>query len=414
MTRHRLEVADVFQKYGSDFLQRYGKSLSIEQRRAIDAIVSCRTKVLGGHLERCDDCGHERNAYNSCGNRHCPKCQGMAQARWMEARVADSLPIPYFHVTFTLPKEIGPIALQNKRVVYGILFRAAAETLRTLAADRKYLGAEIGVLAVLHTWGSTLMHHPHVHCVVTGGGIAPDGSRWVPCKRTREGNDFFVPGNVLGRVFLGKFLHYLKRAYQRGELGFHGKLTSLAQPVAFEQRLNRSVRKNWVVDVRPAGSSENVLKYLARYVQRVAIANRRLLAMQNGKVRFRYKDYADGGKQKSMELEAPKFIRRFLLHIVPRGFMRIRHYGFLANCHRREKLALCRQLLGVSASDKSDDEQKRTEPTDQPCETENTGRQCPVCGRGKMVIVETLEATTDNSFDRLLTLPRSPPLRRSA
>ena len=223
-----------------------------------------------------------------------------------------------------------------------------------------------------------------------------------------------MPGKVLGRVFLGKFLHYLKRAYEGGELEFHGQLAALAQPAAFEQRLNRCVRKDWVVDVRSAGSSENVVKYLARYVQRVAISNGRLLDMQNGKVRFRYKDYADGGTQKSMELEAPEFIRRFLLHIVPRGFMRIRHYGFLANCHRRKKLQLCRQLLGVSAGDKSDDQRMRSESTDQPCEGKDAGRRCPVCGRGKMVIVETLEATIDNSFDRLLTLPRSPPLPRSA
>jgi hypothetical protein len=338
----------------------------------------------------------------------------MEQARWMEARAAESLPISYFHVTFTLPREIGPIALQNKRVVYGILFRAAAETLKELAADRKHLGAEIGILAVLHTWGQKLEAHPHVHCVVTGGGLAPDGSRWVPCKRTREGSNFFVRGTVLGCVFLGKFLDFLKQAYQRGELRFYGQHASLANPAAFEERLNRSVRKNWIVDARSAGSSENVLKYLARYVQRIAISNRRLLAMQNGKVRFRYKDYADGGKQKSQELEATKFIQRFLLHVVPKGFMRIRHYGLLANCHRREKLQRCRQLLGVPASDKSGDQQERSESTDQPYETENTGRPCPVCGRGKMVIVETFEATTDNSFDRLLTLPRSPPLRRSA
>ncbi len=408
MTRHRLEVADVFREHGTDFLQRYGSSLSLEQRRAFDAIMSCRTKVLGGHLEQCDDCGHQRNAYNSCRNRHCPKCQGTEQARWMEARAAESLPIPYFHATFTLPKEIGPIALQNRRVVYGILFRAAAETLKELAADRKHLGAEIGILAVLHTWGQKLYAHPHVHCIVTGGGLAADGSRWVPCKRTCEGKDFFVPGKVLGRVFLGKFLDYLKRAYQRGELRFYGQLASLANPAAFEQRLNRSVRKGWVVDVRSAGSSENVLKYLAGYIQRVAISNRRLLAMQNGKVRFRYKDYADGGKQKSMELEATEFIRRFLLHIVPQGFMRIRHYGLLANCHRREKLKQCRQLLSVSARDENDHEQKRVEPT--PAEKENSRCQCPVCGRGTMLIVETLEPTTDESFDRLLTLSRSPPM----
>ncbi len=412
MTRHRLEVADVFQKYGSDFLRRYGSSLSIEQRRVFDAVVSCRTKVLGGHLESCDDCGHQRNAYNSCRNRHCPKCQGMEQARWMEARVADSLPIPYFHVTFTLPKEIGPIALQNKRVVYGILFQAAAETLRESAADPKHLGAEIGILAVLHTWGQKLESHPHIHCVVTGGGI--NGSRWVACKRTRAGSHFFVPGQVLARVFMGKFLHYLKRAYQRGELGFHGQLASLALPAAFEQRLNASVRKNWVVDVRAAGSSENIVKYLARYVQRIAISNSRLLTMQNGKVRFRYKDYADGGKQKLTQLDATEFIRRFLLHVVPRGFMRIRHYGFLANCHRRKKLKLCRQLLGVAEHDKSGDEQVLTESTDLPRETENTKRLCPACGKGKMVKVKTLEPTTDESFERLFTLARSPPLQRSA
>ena len=306
-------------------------------------IAACRTAALGGHVEECDRCGHQQIAYNSCRNRHCPKCQATAAAQWLEAREAELLPVEYFHVVFTLPAALGPIALQNPRVVYGLLFRAAAETLQQIAADPKHLGAEIGFLAVLHTWGQNLEHHPHVHCVVPGGGLSPDGSRWVACRP-----GFFLPVRVLSRVFRGKFLALLRAAFDQGKLSFHGKLGALADAGEFRRRLAASAQTEWVVYAKPPfGGPEQVLKYLARYTHRVAISNRRLVALEDGEVTFHWKDYAHGGGQKTMTLKAIEFIRRFLLHVLPSGFVRIRHYGFLANRVCREKLALCRALLGV-------------------------------------------------------------------
>ena len=411
MTRHRLEVADVFRVHEAEFMERFGGSLSIDQKRVFRAISVCRTKALGGHVEECKHCGHERNAYNSCRNRHCPKCQAMAAAKWTEARAAELLPIPYFHIVFTLPKEIRPITLQNKRVAYDILFRAASETLKELTADPKHLGAEIGILAVLHTWGQKLGHHPHLHCVVSGGGIAPDQSRWVHCKRSRrKGKEFFLPRKILSRVFRGKFIDFLKRAYRRGEIEFHGQLASLAQPTAFRQCLNRSVGNDWNVDVRrPFGSPEIVLKYLARYTHRVAISNRRLVDMEGGKVRFQYKDYADGGQWKVLPLEPTEFIRRFLLHVLPSGFMRIRHYGFLANRFRSEKIALCRKLLEVSKEQQT--AIADTEPEPQPLVACETAVRCPLCG-GKMIIIHELPAEPKPHW--IPTASRSPPCRQSA
>ncbi len=338
----------------------------------------------------------------------------------MEARATELLPIPYFHVVFTLPKEIGPIALQNHRVVYGILFRAAAETLKELAANPKHLGAEVGILAVLHTWGQLLDFHPHLHCIVTGGGLSRDGRRWVYCKRSgKRGKEFLIPVKVLRLVFRGKFIDLLKKAYRKEELTFHGSIVGLADPVRFQSCLNRSVRNKWVVFVkRPFGSAEIVLKYLARYTHRVAISNSRLLSVQNDRVHFQFKDYADGMKRKTTSLEATEFIRRFLMHVVPNGFMRIRHYGLTANCHRKVKLARCRELLGVVATSDdaqdgenvSEDNARDWQPVD-----ETRKRVCPVCGEGRMVIVETLAA---EDFPRApLTVPRcarAPPLSRTA
>ena len=364
MTRHRLEVADVFRCTEAEFHAHVGHTLSFDQARVFRDVALCRTSALGGHVEQCGQCGHERIAYNSCRNRHCPKCQARAQADWLAARQAELLPVPYFHVTFTLPADFRRLALQNKRMVYGILFRAAAETLLELAADPKHLGAEIGVLAVLHTWGQKLEGHIHLHCVVTGGGISRHGSRWVYCKRAkRKGKQFFVPIGILRSVFRGKVIDFLKRAHHNGDLQFRGQLAPMAVRRAFEQRLNEAVRKRWVVDVRrPFRSPAVVLKYLARYTHRVAISNRRLVMLKDGKVHFRYKDYADSGREKILPLEATEFIRRFLLHVLPKGFMRIRHYGFLANRFRRQKLALCRRLLGVSAEQEETPEQPLSEP----------------------------------------------------
>jgi hypothetical protein len=380
MTRPQLEVAEVFRQHGESFLERYGGVLSSEQRRALKDVAVCRTAALGGHVEACDQCGHQLIAYNSCRNRHCPKCQATSAAQWMEEREADLLPVEYFHVVFTLPSALGPIALQNQREVYGILFRAAAETLRQIATDPKHLGAEIGFLAILHTWGQNLQHHPHVHCIVPGGGLAPDGSRWIACRP-----GFFLPVRVLSRVFRGKFLALLRSVFDRGRLSFHGKLAPLADPHDFQLQLASSARTEWVVYAKPPwGGPEQVLKYLSRYTHRVAISNQRLVGLENGDVRFHWKDYAHQGATKTMKLKATEFIRRFLLHVLPLCFVRIRHYGFLANRVRQEKLALCRLLLNDDATPQSISVAKET------VDAHSAANVCPLCGKGLMVIAETL------------------------
>nr|WP_261360678.1 IS91 family transposase [Aeoliella straminimaris] len=333
------------------FLNQHGDSLSRDQHRALRAIALCRTRVLGVHVERCEECGHTRPSYNSCRNRHCPKCQASARAAWMDARATELLPVPYFHVVFTLPGILGPLALQNKKVVYGILFRAAWETVRDLAKDPKHLGAKARMLSVLHTWGSNLSHHPHLHCVVPGGGPSLDGETWVSVKRSRKRKAFFLPVRVMGRVFRGKFVQQLKAAYRKGELKFHGDLASLSDPNDFEALVDRSVRDDWVVYCkRPFGGPKQVLKYLARYTHRVAIANSRLVSYQDGVVRFRWKDYRHGGQTKIMSLTDTEFIRRFLQHVLPSGFVRIRHHGFLANRNRGDNLRRCRELLGMKTT----------------------------------------------------------------
>jgi hypothetical protein len=395
MTRPRLEVAEIFRTHGDTFLDRYGETLSSEQRRALRDIAACRTAALGGHVEECDRCGHRSVAYNSCRNRHCPKCQASAAAEWVEAREAEVLPVEHFHVVFTLPATISPIALQNPRVVYGLLFRAAAETLQQVAADPEHLGAEIGFLAVLHTWGQNLQHHPHVHCVVPGGGLSPDGSRWVSCRP-----GFFLPVRVLSRVFRGKFLALLGNAFKRRVLSFHGKLAALADPGEFRRRLAVAARTEWVVYAKPPSRGpEQVLKYLARYTHRVAISNSRLSALEGDEVEFLWKDYAHKGKPKTMRLKAVEFIRRFLLHVLPAGFVRIRHYGFLANrvCH--EKLARCRELLGLVPVAEPVTPDPYAEP-EETTEGQPEAHVCPSCGQGRMVIVEILRATRTAQGER--------------
>jgi hypothetical protein len=387
MTRPRLEVADVFRSHGTAFLDRFAEVLSSERRRALFDIAACRTAALGGHVEGCDRCGHRQIAYNSCRNRHCPKCQATAAAQWMEARGEELLPVDYFHVVFTLPAALGPIALQNPREVYGLLFRAAAETLQRIAADPEHLGAEIGFLAVLHTWGQNLQHHPHVHCVVPGGGLTSDGSRWIACRP-----GFFLPVRVLSRVFRGKFLALLGTAYDRGKLSFHGTLRALADTGEFRRRLLASARTEWVVYAKPPfGGPRQVLKYLARYTHRAAISNRRLVALEDDEVKFHWKDYAHGGGQKTMTLKATEFLRRFLLHVLPSGFVRIRHYGFLANRVCREKLAQCRALLGVGMRPEPLAADRCAEPKG-PVEGQPLTKVCPCCGEGRMVIIELFRA----------------------
>ena len=388
MSEHRLEVADVFRRYERDFFAQWGHVLGPHQRKAFKAIRDCRTAALGGHVEyveRCDTCGHRVISYNSCRDRHCPKCQAMARAKWLEARQTEVLPVPYFHVVFTLPQQIGGLALQSAREIYNILFRAASETLLTIAADPKRMGAAVGFLAVLHTWGQNLHLHPHLHCVVPGGGIGPDGASWVGCRK----KSFFLPVRVLGSRFRNLFLTYLRKAFQRGKLRFHGEMASLAKPAAFEALCRRARRIKWVVFAKPPfGGPEQVLKYLARYTHRVAISNRRLLSMEDGRVTFEWKDYAGGNQVGVMKLEAVEFIRRFLLHILPSGFVRIRQFGFLANRARGKKLALCRALLGAPPA-----------PPDIAVIVHGDAKigelvckPCPVCKTGHMIRIGIVQA----------------------
>lgn len=387
MSDHRLELADVFRTHEDDFLAQWGHVLSPQQRKAFGDIRDCRTAILGGHVEQYD-CGHRVILYNSCTNRSCPKCQAAARAKWLAEREAELLPVDaYFHVVFTLPQEIAHLALQNAREIYGILFRAASETLLTIAADPKHLGAEIGFLTVLHTWGQNLHIHPHIHCVVPGGGVSKDGSRWIACRK----KSFFLPVKVLSRLFRKKFLIYLERAFQSGKLGFHGQLEPLTKPAAFAVLCRKAGQREWVVYAkRPFGGPEQVLKYLARYTHRVAISNSRLLSLENGRVTFEWKDSADGNQSKTMTLDAVEFIRRFLLHVLPSGFVRIRHFGFLANRNRKEKLVLCRSLLPArqtatepSASSPSGNDSKNEE---------QESHRCPVCKIGRLVFIEVLTA----------------------
>ena len=338
-----LEVADVFRRHGDAYRRVHDGHLNRVERRVMSAIELCRTAALGGHTEVCSDCGLIRSAYNSCRNRHCPKCQGHARAAWLAARQADLLPVPYFHVVFTLPAPVAAMAFQNKEIIYTILFKTAAETLRRIAADPKHLGAEIGLLAVLHTWGQNLHHHPHVHCVVPGGGPSLDGARWVGCRP-----GFFLPIRVLSRLFRRLFLDALRGAFEAGELNFFGDLAGLAEPDAFAEKCRALREIEWVVYAKPPfGGPAQVLAYLSRYTHRVAIANSRIAEITEQSVTFRWKDYRHHGKTKLMTLDADEFIRRFLQHTLPDGFHRIRHYGFLANGHRAAKIALCRKLLAV-------------------------------------------------------------------
>ena len=341
-----LEVADIFRRHGDAYRRAHEGRIGRTERRVMSAIVACRTAALGGRVDACDDCGATRIAYNSCRNRHCPKCQGLARAQWLAARQAELLLVPYFHVVFTLPPVAATIAFQNKAVVSAILMRTAAETLSTIAADPRHLGAELGITAVLHTWGQNLQHHPHVHCVASGGGPSLDGKRWINCRK-----GFFLPVQVLSRFFRRLFLAEMHKAFNAGSLVFCGDLAKLAHPVIFARQLDALRRLDWVVYAKPPfGGPEQVLAYLGRYTHRVAIANSRLVALDEGSVRFAWKDYRHGGHIKVMALEAGEFIRRFLLHTLPDGFHRIRHYGFLANGARTERLARCRQLLDVPAT----------------------------------------------------------------
>ena len=394
MDRPKLEVADVFRRYGEAYRQEHGASMSTAQRRVMTAVEVCHTAALGGHVEECDACGHRRISYCSCRNRHCPKCQSLARAEWIQRRQAELLDCEYFHVVFTVPEEIAAIACQNKEAVYGILFRAAAETLRTIAADPQHLGAEIGFFAVLHTWGQNLLHHPHLHCVVAGGGLSPDGTRWISCRP-----GFFLPVRVLSRLFRRLFLEDLEKAFGSGKLQFFKSPEPLQQPREFARHLARAKASEWVVYAkRPFAGPQQVLDYVGRYTHRVAISNNRLLDIENDQVRFQWKDYRNGDQVKTMTLSADEFIRRFLLHVLPTGFQRIRYYGLLGNRYRQEKLDQCRRLLGMQTSDQHTESPPEQDYRDR--YEDLTGcslRQCPQCQRGRMVLVAILPKSPSKS-----------------
>jgi Putative transposase/Transposase zinc-binding domain len=387
VSRPRLEVADVFHHHGAAWRRAYAGHVSLGQLQVMSAIERCRSAALGGHVERCEDCGHSRIAYNSCRNRHCPKCQGAAAKDWLAAREADLLPVDYFHVIFTLPAEIAPIAYQNKAVVYDLLFRTAAETLLTIAADPRHLGARIGFTAVLHTWGSAMTHHPHVHMIVPGGGISFDDTRWVRCRP-----GFLLPVRVLSRLFRRLFLAGLADAHAAGRLVFFGELEGLRRREAFAAHLAPLRRKNWFVYAKPPfAGPEAVLAYLARYTNRVAISNSRLVSLDERGVTFRYKDYRRNGQARfrTMTLAPDEFIRRFLLHVLPKGFHRIRHYGLLASATCKTNIARARELIAVPVpvidppAEHDDADLATSAATDH-------RPPCPCCG-GRMIIVETFE-----------------------
>jgi hypothetical protein len=389
MDRPKWEVADVFRRYGKTYRNNHGASMSTAQRRVMTAIEVCRTAALGGHLERCDQCGQERNCFNSCRDRHCPKCQSLARAKWIEDRQAELLEVGYFHVVFTVPQEIADIAYQNKELALGILFRVTAETLRTIAADPKHLGAEIGFFAVLHSWGQNLQFHPHLHCVVPGGGLSRDGERWVSCRRP----DFFLPVRVLSSLFQRLFLEALRAAFDARQLRFFHSLESLREPMAFARHLAKATTHDWVVYAkRPFAGPQQVLDYVGRYTHRVAISNNRLVEIERDQVQFKWKDYRHGDQIKTMTLSADEFIRRFLMHVMPNGFHRIRYYGFLGNRYRNQKLSQCRRLLGMQTTERPANPPKPEKEYHERYE-ELTGRslrQCTHCQQGQMVKVAIL------------------------
>jgi len=385
MENSKLTTADILRENWDEFFDEYGSLLSPEQIKAAHDIMACRTIEMGGHCEhrRCDHCGHETKGYNSCGNRACPKCGPLASAKWLASRRAELLPVQYFHIVFTMPKEIEELALINRRVVYDILFKTSAQTMLTIAKDPKHLGADIGFTSVLHTWGSTLPHHPHVHMIVPGGGISPDGKRWVTCRE-----DFFLHVNVLKSLFRRLFLEALKRAYEAGKLRFTGKSGAFAQPKAFAKFLKKHRGMKWHIYAKaPFGGPETTLNYLARYTHRSAISDHRLITMSKGKVSFRYKDYKKEGEKRVMTLSATEFIRRFLMHVPPKGFTRIRHYGLLANRFRARNIKRCRDLLGAPEPEPIERYDEMDWAERYLALTGHDPLLCPVCKKGRLELV---------------------------
>jgi len=383
-TPAQVEVADLFRQFGPAY--RESHTLPMRMLKTMSAIERCRTAALGGHVDQCDSCGYLRISYNSCRNRHCPKCQSLVKEKWLAARKRDLLPVKYFHLVFTIPDLLNPLALRNQRVVYDLLFKAASEALLALSKDPKHLGAEIGFLSILHTWGQNLMDHPHLHCLVPGGGLSLNGQRWISSR-----GGFFIPVKVLSRLFRGKFLFYLKQAYRADKLKFVGRICSMGDTRKFQMMMDELYRQEWITYCKPPfRSALYVIEYLGRYTHRVAISSHRLIKVENGKVTFRWRDYEDGNKNKQMTVEAFEFIRRFLLHILPNNFVKIRHYGLLSNRNRKTKLRRCREILGVG----SNREQQSTESVGwEKLLFELTGidpHLCPCCKKGQMVTREIL------------------------
>ncbi len=394
MARPPWEVAEVLRRYSERYRQAQGGAVRLGHERVLQTLQSCRTAALGGHVDACERCGLRQISYNSCRNRHCPKCQCRAQIRWLEARLGELLDVEYFHVVFTVPQQIASIGLQNPRQIYSLLFQATSQTLRTIAADPRHLGAEIGFLAVLHTWGQTLSFHPHLHCIVPGGGFGPDAQRWISCRP-----GFFLPVRVLSRYFRRVFLEALGELHRSGQLRLEGALARLQEPEAFQQWLEPARRSEWIVYAKPPfGGPEQVMAYLGRYTHRVAISNARIVDVADGQVTFRWRDYRHHNRSRTMTLSAEEFIRRFLLHVLPDRFVRIRHFGFLANRSRAEKLQRARELIEVNqqASVAAQHELGGEATLPQPL-VDLLSRRCPECRQGQLVCVEVFRHWPDHA-----------------
>jgi hypothetical protein len=388
-TSHGVELADIFRQHGAAY--RSAHSLPLNHLRVMRAVEVCRTAVLGGHKDRCDSCGHIEISYNSCRNRHCPKCQTLRKEKWIEARNEDLLPIQYFHVVFTIPSELNPLVIMNQRAMYDLMFKSVAETLMELSGNPRHLGARIGFMCVLHTWGQNLIDHPHIHCVVTGGGLSPEGNRWISSRRR-----FFIPVRVMSALFRGKFLSHLKSTFESGGLIFPGGIGHLRESHAFEMYRRQFYHKKWVVYCKPPfDGAEGVLQYVGRYTHRIAISNNRILSAEDGRVSFRWRDYSDADKQKVMILKADEFIRRFLLHVLPNRYVRIRHFGLLANRNRKDNIALCRRLLGASVITSKEGKETWQEQLLRICGIDVSA--CPVCRNGRMFRLDELPPSRCNS-----------------
>lgn len=381
-----VEVADIFREYMPAYLAEH--KLPHHYYGVINAIKTCRTSLLGGHINECEACGFERVCYNSCGNRHCPKCRALAREQWLIDRKGELLTVTYYHAVFTLPDILNAIVLVNERVLYSILFKSASDTIMKLCHDRKHLGALGGLIAILHTWGQNLIDHPHLHCIIPGGGLSEDQKRWMYPKKSRKNRKFFIHVNIISDLYKKLFLNYLKRAYKHGELKFAGKIAYLADPQKFKSFINKLYALRWVTYCkRPFGGPQQVLEYLGRYTHRVAISNKRIIKVENGRVYFTYRDYRDGDKIKEMSLQVFEFIRRFLLHILPYGFPRIRYYGLLCSRNKNELLEICRLISGVASDNKDSGMVKKTW---QELYVQLTGKDpllCPECGQGRMITI---------------------------